>query len=121
MATSKPVNLMRPEARLSSLFTSISKQMLAGVPVGWLAGDRERCAQAVRISFPFCVTRRRYSRPACSITTSPQSPNNVRLSRRTGGFAVSRDLVVGGAGLGSALFIVTNDNDSHFVCQGPYF
>src|SRR5262249_24078449 len=44
---------------------------------------------AVRISFPFCVRRSRYSRPLWTITSSWRWPSSTSLVTRTGKRSVS--------------------------------
>src|SRR5436190_1359349 len=46
--------------------------------------EEDLAHQAVRISLPFCVTRRRYSRPLWVITSSLRAPSSVSLGTFAG-------------------------------------
>ena len=84
---------------------------------GWLAAEIRSLARgenyyAVRINFPFCVMRSRYSRLPCTMTSSPPGPSSVSLEMRLG--AVGAALPTG-AGMDLAELILTihkNDNYS---------
>ncbi len=48
----------------------------------------ETAAYAVKINFPLLVSLKRYSRPACSMISSPWHPSNSALYTRRGLHAV---------------------------------
>src|SRR5882762_776261 len=71
-------------------------------------------AAIARISFPFWVSRRRYSRPLWVITSSRPWPSSASLHTLLGVRAVAG---LPGCGLAVVYDIVYNDNRYHYKCQ----